>query len=65
MTWPLNDHIGILGHFHYDSLDSLSSGTYVSYTNDRLVFYQDDTYGTTFTGYVRCVSIIIISANTN
>ena len=65
MTWRLNDHTDIKGHFHYGSLDSLSSGTFVSYTNDRLVFYQDDKYGTTFTGYVRCVSIMIISASTN
>ena len=64
MTWPLNDHIGILGHFHYDSLNRLSSGTYVSYTNDRLVFYNNEN-DRIFTGYVRCVSIMIIFPNTN
>jgi len=41
----------IKGHFHYDSLDAISNGYYVSYTNDRLVFYQNDNTGTTFTGY--------------
>jgi len=41
----------INGHFHYDSLDSISDGTYVSYSNDRLVFYKDDNTSTTFTGY--------------
>ena len=63
MTWPLNDHADISGHFHYDSLNTISSGTYVSYSNDRLVFYQNDNTGTTFTGYVRCISFMIISAN--
>ena len=63
MTWTLNDHTDISGHFHYDSLGNINSGTYVSYTNDRLVFYQDDNTGTSFTGYVCFVSFMIISAN--
>jgi len=42
----------ISGRFHYGSWDNISNGTYVSYTNDRLVFYHDDKYGSpTFTGY--------------
>jgi len=41
----------IRGHFHYNDLDSLSKGKYVSYSNDRLVFYENDFNGTTFTGY--------------
>ena len=50
----------IKGHFHYDSLDKISDGTYVSYTNDRLVFYFNDSTGHTFTGYVRFVPFIIV-----
>lgn len=53
------DHTDIKGHFHYESLDDVSNGTYVSYTNDRLVFYKNDYTGTTFTGYVRSVSFMI------
>ena len=64
MTWPWNDHADISGNFHYDTLDKIKNGTYVSYTNDRLVFYEDDIRGASFTGYVRCVSFMIISANT-
>ncbi|KAJ7204974.1 hypothetical protein GGX14DRAFT_569124 [Mycena pura] len=43
--------LDIKGHFHYDNLDNVSNGTYVSYTNDRLVFYNNDNTGTAFTGY--------------
>ncbi|KDR74275.1 hypothetical protein GALMADRAFT_141343 [Galerina marginata CBS 339.88] len=41
----------IKGHFHYDSLTDISKGIYVSYSNDRLVFYQDDHTGHVFTGF--------------
>ncbi|KAJ7203580.1 hypothetical protein GGX14DRAFT_398741 [Mycena pura] len=41
----------IKGHFHYDNLDNVSNGTFVSYSNDRLVFYNNDYTGTAFTGY--------------
>lgn len=41
----------IKGHFHYESLADVNKGAYVSYTNDRLVFYQDNNTGRTFTGY--------------
>ena len=68
MTWPWYGHADIAGLFHYDTLANIKNGTYVSYTNDRLVFYNDDTssYETssiTFTGYVRCISFMIISYN--
>lgn len=53
------DHTDIKGHFHYESLADVSKGAYVSYTNDRLVFYQDNNTGRTFTGYVRSVSFMI------
>ena len=59
MTSPLNDHTDIKGHFHFDALDKISDGKYVSYSNNRLVFYLDDHVGTTFTGYVRCLSFIL------
>ena len=49
----------IKGHFHYDNLDNVSKGIYVSYSNDRIVFYQDDYTGHVFTGYVRFVSFMI------
>ena len=64
MTSPLNDHTDIKGHFYYDSLDKISDGKYVSYSNDRLVFYLDDRAGTTITGSVRCHFFMSISANT-
>ncbi|KAJ7224644.1 hypothetical protein GGX14DRAFT_651259 [Mycena pura] len=41
----------IKGQFHYDNLDDISKGVYVSYTNDRLVFYNDDVHSRGFTGY--------------
>ena len=58
------EHTDIKGHFHFDTLDKVSDGKYVSYSNDRLVFYQDDYRGISFTGYVRCFSFMTISANT-
>ena len=65
MTLPLNDHTDIKGHFHYGDLDNkINNGKYVSYSNDRLVLYQDDIIGTGFTGYVRCLPFMTISANT-
>ena len=64
MTSLLNDHTDIKGHFHYDSLDKISDSKYVSYSNDRLVFYLDDRAGTTITGSVRCHFFMFISAKT-
>ena len=64
MTSSLNDHTDIKGRFHYDSLDKINEGKFVSYANDRLVFYLDNNNSTTFTGYVRCLSFLTISANT-
>ncbi|KAJ7224577.1 hypothetical protein GGX14DRAFT_651109 [Mycena pura] len=44
--------LNIKGRFHYDSLDDVSNGTHVSYTNDRLVFYNNSDVTTKgFTGY--------------
>ncbi|KAJ7224581.1 hypothetical protein GGX14DRAFT_651113 [Mycena pura] len=43
--------LGIIGKFHYDSLDNVSKGHYVSYTNDRLVFYESELLSKDFTGY--------------
>ena len=66
MTWPWYGHADIAGLFHYDTLANIKNGTYVSYTNDRLVFYNDDRYETSstiFTGYVHCISFMIISYN--
>ena len=52
-----DDHTDIKGHFHYDDLKKVGDGVYVSYTNDRLVFYQDDNVSKTFTGYVCSASL--------
>ena len=56
------DHTGITGKFHYDSLDNVSKGHFVSYTNDRLVFYESEVLSKDFTGYVRSVSFMIVDA---
>ena len=64
MTSPLNDHTDIKGHFHYNDLDKINNGKYVSYSNDRLFFYQNNITATGFTGYVRCLPFMTISANT-
>ena len=63
MTLPLNDHTDIKGHFHYGGLDKINNGKYVSYFNDRFVLYENDIIGTGFTGYVRCLPFMTISAN--
>ncbi|KAJ7224578.1 hypothetical protein GGX14DRAFT_651111 [Mycena pura] len=43
--------LDIPGALHYGDLDDVSKGIYVSYANDRLIFYHDDFVGKDFTAY--------------
>jgi len=53
-----NDHTDAGGKLHYGGNNTAMSGSFANYSNDRIVFYDDDNTGNTVRAYVRCVSSI-------
>jgi len=46
-----NFSVDVKGVLHFKKLSDVTEGTYASYNNDRIVFYQDDYTGTDFVAY--------------
>jgi hypothetical protein len=48
-TWAT----AVNGTLYFKNLNNLASGVYANYSNDRIVFYDDDYRGKDFTAFVR------------
>lgn len=58
-----NDHTDAEGKLHYGGNKTALLGSYANYSNDRIVFYDNDNVGNIVRAYVRYISSIFANVN--